>query len=96
MNSQFKSDLSFGLIIASAISISLGIVVGVLNTLWASLYFFQQPENAHFTVYNTPTQINDGFMIHGFQEPSVLIIMLIPFVILTGILYSAYKSGDYL
>ena len=96
MNSQFKSNLSFGLIIASAISIASGVIVGILNTLWASLYFFQQPENAHFTEYNTPIQISKGFMVHGFQEPSVLITMLIPFVILTGILYSAYKSGDYL
>jgi len=88
-------DIIGGGIIATIVSVFTGAFVWALVASWKRFLFFQRPENAYYTVYNTPHQITNAIRVAAAQDPLVLFIFVLPFIVLVLLVIRTIKKGGY-
>lgn len=92
---ELAKDIIGGGIVATAISLVVGIFTAVAVTAFKEFNFFLRPENAHYTEYNTPHYIYNDLLVQGFQDPLTILVFILPYIFLVGAIVLFYQAGDY-
>ena len=92
---KFVKNIIGGSVIATIISLAVGLITGLFVYLWKDFQFFLRPENAHYTEYNTPHFISNTLVVQGYQDPLTIVMMLVPFILLIAVLVYSVRIGDY-